>query len=270
MRFLRLTWVEVRRAMHRRLVRWMIFIGCMVCVAAGVIAFVSSIDPVKFARDAQHPARMVNWWGASGGDEFLTISALFLVVGSAICGASVVGAEWRAGTMTTMLTWMPMRVRLHAARTLSAASIAFVVGFIIQALFLAATLPAVIAHGTTTGTDAAWWVGLLLAMLRISLVTSLVAVLAVSVATVGRNTSAALVVLAGWAIMVERIVAGLWPKLGRFMIGENVSIVVPWTPLTTVEFYRPPSLALATLLLYLAIIVVGSTAIFARRDVATT
>jgi hypothetical protein len=270
MKFLRLTVVEMRRALHRRLVRWMIVVATACCALAGVIVYLSSRDSVQFAQDQEHPARMVNWWVGGGGDNFLGVAAIFLVVGTAICGASVAGAEWRAGTMTTMLTWMPSRVRLHGARTGSAALLSFVISFLIQVLFLAAAVPAVVAHGTTAGTDAAWWTALLLAMLRISLVTSLVAVLAVNIATLGRNTSAALIALATWALVIERLVAGFWPKLGRFMIAENVATVVSWAQLSDVDFERPPIIALLALVTYLAAVVAAATAVFARRDVATT
>ena len=270
MRFFRLTIVEMRRALHRRLVRWMVVIAVAFSVVAGLVVFLTSRNPASFAQDQAHPARMVNWWTSGTGDDLLTTAALFLVVGAAICGASVAGAEWRAGTMTTMLTWMPSRVRLHGARTLSSALLAFVISISLQVLFLACTLPAVIAHGSTAGTDASWWAALVLAMLRISLITSLVAVLAVSIATIGRNTSAALVALAAWALVIERLVAGFWPKLGRFMIGENVATVVPWAQLTDADFHRPPIVALLALLAYLAAVVAAATALFARRDVATT
>jgi hypothetical protein len=213
---------------------------------------------------------MVNWWTSGSSDSILSVAAVFLVVGAAICGASVAGAEWRAGTITTMLTWVPSRVRLHGARTLSAAVLSFIIALLLEALFLAATLPAVIAHGTTAGTDAGWWGALILAMLRIALVTSLIAVLAVSIATIGRNTSAALIALATWALVVERLVVGFWPKLARFMVSENVAIVVPWSPLGNVNFERPAIVALITLLAYLAVIIAAATTLFARRDVAMT
>lgn len=107
-------------------------------------------------------------------------------------------------------------------------------------------------------------------MTRLALITSLVAVLAVSIATIGRNTSAALVAMAAWALVVERIVAGLRPQLARFMIGENVATVVPWSQLTNVEFERPPIVALAALVAYLTAVVALATASFTRRDVIAT
>jgi hypothetical protein len=268
MTVLRLTVVEMRRALHRRLVRWMILVAALCCALAGLIVFLTSRDSVKFALDEGHPARMVNWWAGGGDGDFLTTAALFLVVGAAICGASVAGAEWRAGTMTTMLTWVPSRVRLHGARTCSALVLSFVISFLLQLLYLAAAVPAVVAHGTTAGTDTAWWAALLFAMVRISLITSLVAVLAVSIATIGRNTSAALIALATWALVIERLMAGLWPRLGRFMIAENVATVVSWAQLNDVDFERPPIVALLALLAYLAAVVTTATTLFARRDVA--
>ncbi|MDQ3275738.1 MAG: hypothetical protein M3Q39_12115 [Actinomycetota bacterium] len=268
MRFVRLTIVEMRRALHRRLVRWMIALAVVLCGLMGVIVFISSRDPLELARSSDHPARMSSWWISGGGDGILTMAALYLVVGAAICGASVAGAEWRAGTITTALTWEPSRLRLHAARTASAGVLSFVIGFALQVVFLAAATPAVIFNGSTDGTNGAWWGALVLAMLRIALITALVAVLAVSVATIGRNTSAALVVLAAWALVIERLVAGLRPQLARFMISENVATVVPWAQMTDVEFERPPVVALIALVGYLTVVVAVATTSFARRDIA--
>ena len=270
MKLLPLTMVEMRRALHRRLVRWMILLAVVFCALAGLVVFLTSRDPVKFAQDAQHPARMLNWWSPGGGDDFLSTAALFLVVGAAICGASVAGAEWRAGTITTMLTWVPARVRLHVARTCSAGVLSLVISFLLQVVYLASAAPAVAINGTTTGTDASWWASLLLAMMRISFITALVAVLALNIATIGRNTSAALIAMAAWALVIERMVAGFWPRLGRFMIAENVATVVPWAQMEHVNFERPPIIALFALVAYLAAVVCAATALFARRDVATT
>ncbi|MDQ3468851.1 MAG: hypothetical protein M3487_03620 [Actinomycetota bacterium] len=268
--FVHLTVVEMRRALHRRLVRWMIALAVALCALAGVIVYLSSRDPFDLARDPTHPARLSSWWISGGGDSFLTVGALFLVVGAAICGASVTGAEWKAGTITTVLTWEPSRRRLHGARTASAAILAFVIGFALQVVFLAATLPAVVLNGTTEGTGGGWWSGLVLAMVRIALITGLVAVLAVSIATIGRNTSAALIAMAAWAMVIERLVEGLRPQLGRFMISENVATVIPWAQMTGVDFERPPIVALAALLAYLAAIVAVATTSFMRRDIGSS
>ena len=265
--FTHLVVVEMRHALHRRLVRWMVALALGLTAVAGLIMFLTSRDGTAGTSD--HPAHMLTWWAPGGdGDSLLLTAALFLVVGAAICGASVTGAEWRAGTITTVLTWEPSRIRLHAARTASAGILAFVIGTGLQVAFLASAVPAVALNGTTTGTGAAWWGGLLAAVARISVITALVAVLAASIATIGRNTSAALIALAAWALVVERTIAALRPGLARFMIGENVATVVPWRSLEDAGFERPPAIALANLVAYLAVIVVVATASFVRRDVA--
>lgn len=265
----RLTLLEMRRALHRRLVRWMILLAVSLSALAGVIAYLTSRDQAALAAETTHPALMASWW-MKGQDSFLLTAALFLVVGAAICAASVAGAEWKAGTITTLLTWEPSRRRLHAARTASAAILAFGIGFALQIVFLASAVPAVALNGTTGGTSSGWWAGLLFAMLRVALITSLVAVLAVSIATIGRNTSAALVAMAAWALVVERVVAGLRPQLARFMIGENVATVIPWSQMTSVDFERPPVVALAALVAYLIAVVAVATVSFTRRDVIAT
>jgi len=263
-----LTVVEMRRALHRRLVRWMVALALALSAAAGVIVYLSSRDPAELRRAADHPAQMASW-SVGNGDSYLLTAAVFLVVGAAICGASVAGAEWRAGTVTTALTWEPSRLRLHGARTAAAAILATVISFGLQVVFLAAALPAVALNGTTDGVDGGWWLSLVMAMLRISMITALIAVLAVSIATIGRNTSAALVAVAAWALVVERLIAGLRPQWARFMISENVATVVPWSPLTGVDFERPPLVALLTLIAYLGAVVAAATVSFARRDVVS-
>ncbi len=270
MKFLRLTLVEMRRAIHRRLVRWMILIALAFSALAGLIVFLTSGDTLKFAQDPGHPARMANWWTAGSGDDFLLVAAFFIFIGAAICGASVAGAEWRAGTVTTVLTWVPSRVRLHLARTSSAVLLAFVISFLLQTAYLLSAMPAVVVNGNTNGTDSAWWSALILAMLRVSLVASLVAVLALSIATIGRNTSAALIVLATWALVIERTVVGLRPKLARYMISENIGTLIEWSQLDGVDFERRPIVSLFALASYLAVVIAIATVLFARRDIATS
>ena len=58
----------------------MVVIAVVLCAVLGLVVFLSSSDPVKFARDGGSPARMVNWWAPGGGDGLL-VCAMFLVVG---------------------------------------------------------------------------------------------------------------------------------------------------------------------------------------------
>ena len=125
-----------------------------------------------------------------------------------------------------------------------------------------------IVHGTTAGTDLAWWVGLVAAVLRIALFTGLSAVLGASLATIGRNTAFALVVAFGWLTIAEGLVRWLLPSARRFLWGENLGSVITWAQLPDADFIRPPVIALTTLLAYAAVVVVVATLDFRRRDIA--
>src|SRR5439155_11533186 len=119
--------VEMRRALHRRVVRVLIVLALLACTAAGIIVFADSagktVGELQFGDDL-HPALMRNWWIAGTGDGALMISLFFLLLGGLFGGASVTGAEWRSGTVTTVLTWEPRRVRFHLSRTAACAILA--------------------------------------------------------------------------------------------------------------------------------------------------
>ncbi|HEY3486052.1 MAG TPA: hypothetical protein VGK49_11760, partial [Ilumatobacteraceae bacterium] len=67
--FTHLLHVEMRRAMHRRFVRWMIVLAMAMCATAGVIVYLSSRDAAELARSSDHPAHMVTWWTRGGGGD---------------------------------------------------------------------------------------------------------------------------------------------------------------------------------------------------------
>ena len=76
--------VEMRRALHRRVVRVLIVLALLACTAAGIIVFADSagktVGELQFGDDL-HPALMRNWWIAGTGDGALMISLFFLLLG---------------------------------------------------------------------------------------------------------------------------------------------------------------------------------------------
>jgi len=265
--------VEMRRALHRRVVRVLILIALFGCALAGVIAFTDSAGKTLaelHANGSSHPAVMRDWWIAGSGDGALSVSGLFLLLGGLFGGASVAGAEWRAGTVTTVLTWEPRRVRLHLTRTVACGILAAAIAFALQIVFLASFLPATLANGSTAGLDAHWWIALVAVMLRSSLLTAMGAMLGVALATLGRNTAFALVAVFAWIVALEGVIRGLKPGWARFLWGENLTTILTWSQLRNVKFQRGPFVALVTVTLYVSVIVAAATFAFRRRDVAST
>lgn len=263
--------VEIRRALHRRAVRSLVAMALALCAVAGFAAYVTSAnETIASMRDPDnaHPAVITNWWIAGTDQGILTIAAFFLVIGGLFGGATFAGAEWRFGTVATTLTWDPRRGRLFGSRSAAAGLLAFIISFALELIFLAAFLPAVVAHGSASGVSAGWWIGLAAAVVRISLITAAASVLAVALATIGRNTAFALVVVFAWVIVVEGVVRGLEPSLQPWLWGDNLTIVMAWGQPEGNDFTRSPALALTTLLAYTAAIAAIAAATFHRRDIA--
>jgi hypothetical protein len=263
--------VEMRRALHRRVVWVLIVLALVGCAFAGVIGFLSSSGETiaeLHTGNATHPAVLTDWWGGADGDSAVTIAATFLLLGGFFAGAAVAGAEWRAGTITTVLTWEPRRVRLNLTRTAACGVLAFVISFALQVVFLASFLPAVFANGSTAGTDADWWMALGLAIARSSLLTAAAAMLGVALATLGRNTAFALATVFAWMAVIEGVIRGLRPGWAQYLWGENLATTLSWGQLDTVEFSRGPLLALLTIVAYTALVVAAATITFQRRDIA--
>lgn len=266
--------IEMRRALRRRAIRVLIALGLAGCALAGVIAFASSagktILEMQEYGQTTHPAVMTDWWVSGGGDGMLALGFFFLLLGGLFGGATVAGAEWRFGTITTLLTWEPRRLHLHAARTASAGILAFVISLLLQVIFVVSFLPAVLANGTTEGADTAWWLELATAMTRVSILTSLSAMLAVSLATLGRNTAFALIAAFAWIAVVENLVRAVAPSTQPWLWAENLGIVFTWAQLDGESFTRSPGLALATVSVYVAVVAIVAAVTFRRRDVAAT
>ena len=262
--------LEMRRALHRRAVRVLVGIAVLGCAVAGVVAYASSSGKTAaelHAGGETHPAVLADWWIQGADTGALGIAVLFLVLGGMFGGATVAGAEWRYGTVTTTLTWEPRRLRLHGARLAAAGILAGAIAAALQCLFLAALLPAVLANGSTAGTDAGWWWELAAVVARISVLTAGAAVLALSLATRGRNTAFALVTVFAWLLVVENLIRGLRPSLQPWLWAENVSIVYAWAHVDGVDSARAPVLALAAVVAYTAALTGVAAWAFQRRDV---
>ena len=263
--------VEARRALHRRVVWTLLGIAAAGIAVAGVIAFTDSadLDLTRLrAEGGLHPAVMTSWWVQGTGDGALAVVAIFLAVGGLLGGAAVVGGEWKAATVGTVLTWEPRRLRLLAARLGACGVLAWLLAFALQALFLAGFLPAVAAHGTTSGADGAWALGLVGAMARIAVLAALGAVMGGAVATIGRSTAAALIAVGGWLAVAENMVRAWRPGLARHLIGDNATVLLTWSDPDGVTWSRPPAAALAALVTYVLIAAVLAGAWFRRHDVA--
>jgi ABC-2 family transporter len=290
---------EVRRCLARRLVWVLVTLALLAIALVSVLAFVNTSKtstprrpveanciekptegggtmllcpqavPVLVADNRLH---LTDLWPEDdrNGDRFLAPTVVFLAIGALLGGASMVGAEWRAGSIATLLTWEPRRVRLAIAKLVAAACVAAVIAFLLQVVFVAGLLPAVFAHGTTEGADGGWFLGLLGAMARSEALVAMAAVLGGAVAMIGRNTAAALGASFAYMMIGENLVRAWKPWLRPWLVAENAFIFLAGFAPDELTLGRSFGAAGATLLLYTLGLAAVAVATFRVRDIAST
>lgn len=222
----------------------------------------------QFVRDRRF--HLTTLWpveGEADGDSILQVTAFFLVIGALMGGATFIGGEWRWGTITTLLTWEPRRTRVFLAKAATVVVLTFIIGALLQALVAASVLPAALWRGTTAGADAEWFRAASGGVLRASALGAGAGVLGYAIASIGRNTAAALGVAFAYVSVFEALVRGLKPGWQRWLMGENGAIFLTGRQLRTAGFERTVLEAGLILGLYLTLILGAGAFIFSRRDV---
>jgi hypothetical protein len=82
--------------------------------------------------------------------------------------------------------------------------------------------PAAALRGTLEGVDASWWAEAGGTLARTGLLAALAAVLGLSIATVGRNTAAALGVGFVYLAVVESLIRAFKPQWDDWLVGGNI------------------------------------------------
>lgn len=155
------------------------------------------------------------------------ISSITSILGLVI-GASFVASSWQTGTISTIFTWEPRRLRWFTARTLVLTAGVFVMTTLIVAFLSAGLALAATLRGSTVGVSGAWWTDVVTTSLRVSVAGAISAVIGGAVAAVGRHTAAALGVVFVWTAVLEGLVRGLRPSWIPWLLGDNLVAFLSW------------------------------------------
>jgi ABC-type transport system involved in multi-copper enzyme maturation permease subunit len=203
-------------------------------------------------------------------DVFQGVSAPLTILGIALA-ASFTGAEWSAGTMTTVLTWEPRRGRVYVAKLVAAAIFTFISAIVLQAVLGLALLPSGLAHGSTAGVNAHWLGTAAASASRGAIVAVLGAAMGLAIASLARNTTAAILITFFYLFVLENLVQGLKPQWSGWLFSENAGIFIGGPKAAQnggIGIITHTSLqALFVLCVYAGIVTVVSVALFLRRDV---
>lgn len=268
--------VEMRRDLYRRLTAVLIAMAVGAVVVVGIAVFAAN-EPFGYDPTAAEALRPPGddpryltalWPRHSPGDALLLTPAIFLTLFAFVAGASMIGAEWKAGTFTNLLTWEPRRTRVMAAKLGAAGLLAGAISAALLAVFSAAFLPTVLAKGTTAGADAAWLGGLTAGVLRIAGIAGLAAVAGAAVAAIGRNTAGAIGAVFGYIALIEPLVRGLRPRLQPWLVVENAVVWLTGGRAAELPIDRTAAEAGLTLAAYAVALSLVAWFLFIRRDVA--
>ena len=198
-----------------------------------------------------------------------TRDTVFVVAALAIGAALVVGGEWKHGTVPTVLTWQPRRIRLLGARLAACSALAVVIAFALLVVFVVVgVLPSVVVHGEIGDVGGTWTASLAGAVARNLCLVALAAALGGAIASAGRSTTVAVVGVFAYEAVIEPIARAHWPERSGWLVSENAVALATGKPLESEEFTRSVLAGGLTLAVYVGLAVAASLVLFGRRDVA--
>jgi hypothetical protein len=193
-------------------------------------------------------------------------TAVPLVLAFLVLSASFIGAEWGAGTITTLLTWEPRRIRVLAAKAIVCTAVAFVGTLLLQVVLFLALLPTAVFRGTTQGVDGSWLIGLAGVVVRGGALAALGAAIGFSVAAIARSTAASLGAGFAYLVLLENLVGALRPGWRSWFITNNAVVFINGHSLKELV-PRTMTEAAVLLALYAIGALAAANVTFARRDV---
>jgi ABC-2 type transport system permease protein len=293
----RLVWVELRRYAARRAVQALGLLAIVAMLFATVLVFINSSDSPEEIRAGQQAHQRAiqecelqqeqappEFRGDERCEDVIPVqefdprfhlaelrevlqglSFLFVILAMAL-GATFVGAEWGAGTMTTILTWEPRRGRVLTAKVI--AGLIFVALAVVAALavLLALMTPVALMRGSTAGVDGAWLADVAGIVARSALICALTAVMGMAMAFIARVTAAVIIISFVYFAVLENVIRGFRPNWMRWLPGNNMVLYMLGgreAGYTEISETR----ALITVIGYAVILSLVAFALFRRRDV---
>jgi hypothetical protein len=153
------------------------------------------------------------------------VSGVLAIVGWAL-GASLVGSEFASRSLTTLLTWEPRRGRVITAKAISTIAATALLAFGVLVAVVLAMLPALSYHGASLRPGDPSAVTIAALVVRGTALTALATGMGFAIATIGRNTAAALGVGFGYIIILENILGGSIERWRRWLLLGNVIVFV--------------------------------------------
>lgn len=197
---------EMTRLASRRLFRWLLILFIGFLVLGAVIVFVN--DNGTFSREQV-------------ADGLIGL-AFPLLMFSWLVGASAIGAEWGNRTVSALLTWEPRRSRVLVTKAAAAAVSTALWVIALEIVWTAVMMPVANDGGGFTGGMVFSWGEYVGFAGRILAVCVIASVLGFSLATIGKNTGAALGGGMAYLLIVESLVRAYLPDWDQWLLSTNI------------------------------------------------
>ncbi|HTY72727.1 MAG TPA: ABC transporter permease [Actinomycetes bacterium] len=201
---------EIRRLLHRRVVRWLAVFAVAQYLLVNVIVWLNHDK-----AGSGHPAYRLGDAGGGAVGVGVGVAILMFVVGT-----TYAGAEWSQRTIVALLFWEPRRGRVISAKVLVAAAAAVTVTVVSQVVWLATAYVLAATKGVTT-LPSGFWANLLDRQLRVLIFTVLVTWLGFGIANLVRNSAASLGVGFVYFVIVESVVQAFWTWATPYLLTHN-------------------------------------------------
>lgn len=263
---------ELKRLLSRRMT-WgvpAVFAGLMLLAAVLILIF---------APDGEGPSLAEMVGDASLGEEsMLAFVGGFLVLGTFVLGASLIGADLKSGVLELLLTWEPRRMRLMGSRVITGFIVAFVTGIVLTAFFLGLFWILIIIDGGDTSIADGWWGTVFGILLRTGVTTGLFFVLGMGMALLLRSTVGAIVAFFVYVFIIDSIVGNVWQTVNPYMLFPNRSGFISGGGVVDrsggfeqligpLEFHHGWAQSGLIMALYIGLIAMAGIAWFVRSDV---
>jgi ABC-2 type transport system permease protein len=147
----------------------------------------------------------------------------FLLIIAVVLGGSFVGAEYRFGTVENLLLWEPRRLKVYATKCLAGMVSAGAVMAVLTAWLTLLLVGLAQFRGSFAGIDGTFWVDWVATVGRAALMAALFFVLAMAIATLAKNTTAAVVALLGWFVVSNILIELLARWFRHYELFSNAS-----------------------------------------------
>jgi len=179
---------------------------------------------------------------------------------AALIGVMAITSEFRHGTIRPTFVVTPSRGRVITAKVIASLLMGVLFGLAAIALSLGAGYAILAGRGIELALDTGHILQLVLGTLA---VTALWAALGVGLGAVIRNQVFAVIGLILWAFVIDNLLRGLVPDIGRYTpVGASESLTAG-----VGNYLLPPTAGGLLLIAYTAAFVAAGTVLVARRDV---